>query len=296
MNSDPRELREITLDNTRIASALALSNEANWNQVHEDWKMMLQLGRGFGFATQHDELVASAITLPFSQHCAWISMVLVTSAWQRHGLATRLMRRAIDSVESQGLVPMLDATPAGQAVYQKLGFVAGWSFCRWWSAGPDMGSKNHLQAHPDGLALRRVRAADWEYIRDFDQQILGASRLPMLRELALRLPDVAWVAERDGQRQGFLLGRTGRHAAQLGPLAASDDATACALLKTGLQAVSGPVYVDALDSHPQLLDLLLQAGFSQQRPFTRMALPPADKAANFGNPEHYYAVAGPELA
>lgn len=296
MNVDTRALSDVALDRTRIAAALALSSEAHWNQTAEDWRMLLQLGQGFGLVNGKGELVATAVALPFTGHCAWISMVLVTSAWQRRGLATRLMQRAIETIESHGRIPMLDATPAGRAVYRELGFIDGWSFARWSAAKPAVPDITAMAAWPAGTKLRPISAGDWEGIDALDQDVLGAARPHLLRELAQRLPQAAWAAERNGKLQGFLLGRNGRNANQLGPLAASDDATACALLAAGLGATSGPVYVDALDSHPGLIDLLRQAGFVQQRPFTRMARPPAGEAASFGNPARYYAVAGPELA
>lgn len=293
---DTRKLSDVALDETRIAAALTLSSEAHWNQTAEDWRMLLQLGQGFGLVNGQGELVATAVALPFTGPCAWISMVLVTSAWQRRGLATHLMQRAIEAIESQGRIPMLDATPAGRAVYRELGFMDGWSFARWSAVEPVVPDSTAMAALPAGTKLRPISAKDWEEIDALDQHILGAARPRLLRELAQRQPQFAWVVERNGKMQGFLLGRNGCNASQLGPLAANDEATACALLAAGLGATSGPVYIDALDAHPALLELLRRSGFVQQRPFTRMARTAAGQAASFGNPERYYAVAGPELA
>ena len=57
-------------------------------------------------------------------------MVLVAGDYRRRGLATRLMRRAMDDLAAAGLVPVLDATPDGRAVYRALGFQDSWGFHR----------------------------------------------------------------------------------------------------------------------------------------------------------------------
>ena len=57
-------------------------------------------------------------------------MVLVTGRYRRRGLATPLMRRAMDDLAQSRLVPVLDATPDGRAVYRALGFEDSWGFHR----------------------------------------------------------------------------------------------------------------------------------------------------------------------
>ena len=75
-------------------------------------------------------VIATAATLPYGGRCAWISMVLVSGAHRRRGLATRLLHRCISDITASGLVPVLDATPAGAKVYAPLGFEAAWGFAR----------------------------------------------------------------------------------------------------------------------------------------------------------------------
>ena len=58
-------------------------------------------------------------------------MVLVTKEWQKRGFATRLLQTCIERLEENGLVPVLDATPAGENVYRPLGFIPHFSFQRW---------------------------------------------------------------------------------------------------------------------------------------------------------------------
>lgn len=289
----PAGLRELKLTDEHVSAACSLSQEAGWNQTAADWRLLLELGAGFGIDDANGRLIASALALPFNGPFAWISMVLVTPVWQRRGLAQRLMRSAIETIEAQGRIPMLDATPAGRAVYRGLGFADGWALSRWTA----LSHNSPEPLAPTDAILRPLQARDWVAVCALDRIAFGADRTHLLQSLGERLPTVAWVAEeKNGELSGFILGRDGRNATQLGPLAAADESTACALLGAGLRATSGPIYVDALDEHAAVTRLLREAGFAIQRPFTRMARTAKNQPAGFGDPAHYFAVAGPELA
>ncbi len=121
----------IDLEARHLAGALALSREAHWNQVEADWSMMLTAGDAIGIENSQGRLIASALSLPYGDRFGWISMVLVTADWRNQGLATRLMNSCIERLEDHGLVPVLDATPAGANVYRPLGFVPQYGFQRW---------------------------------------------------------------------------------------------------------------------------------------------------------------------
>src|SRR5690349_18510587 len=111
-----------------LSDAQALVAEAGWNQVAADWRVFLDLGTAYA-VRDGGRVIATAATLPYGG-CAWISMVLVAGTHRRRGLATRLLHRCIADIRAQGLVPVLDATPAGARVYAPLGFTAAWSFAR----------------------------------------------------------------------------------------------------------------------------------------------------------------------
>src|SRR5690606_18597512 len=94
-------------------------------------------------------VVASSMILPYPPRFGWIGMVLVHGPFRRRGLATRLLHRAIAELEQAGLAPMLDATPAGKAVYDALGFKPLFELQRWRGAG---GGNGHLGTKAIGLA------------------------------------------------------------------------------------------------------------------------------------------------
>ena len=113
-----------------VDGGLALSTQAGWNQTTADWAYLLKVGHGFGVRADGG-LIATSLALPYPPHFGWVSMVLVTERYRRQGLATLLLQTAINHLQERGLVPMLDATPEGRAVYSQLGFVDVEQIDRW---------------------------------------------------------------------------------------------------------------------------------------------------------------------
>ena len=114
----------------------------------------------------------------------------------------------------------------------------------------------------------------------------------MLTRLRGRLPAAELIAERDGRLVGFLLGRDGRVAAQVGPLIAEDDAVARALLAHAVDAIEGPVFIDLADAKSKVTRFLEGRGFSAQRPFTRMLY---SRSQRYDDAARTFAVVGPEF-
>ena len=268
-----------------LADAGALVAEAGWNQVAADWRIFLDFGTAYAVRSG-GRVIATAATLPYGR-CAWISMVLVAGSHRRQGLATRLLHRCISDIEASGLVPVLDATPAGAKVYAPLGFEAAWGFTR-------LAAQRHSIEAPqaDAIAIRPIADADWAALCAYDVAIFGADRSGVLARMRGRLAASNLVAQRGGRIAGMLLGRDGRTAAHLGPLIAEDDAIAQALLAQALRAIAGPVYIDVVDAKSEVRGFLEASGFAAQRPFTRMLL---GRRESFDDLSRTYAVIGPEF-
>lgn len=288
-NTDIAAVREHDLGEQHLIGAMALSRAANWNQNQADWRMMLCLGKGFGLSAADGSLVASIVVLPYGDKFAWMSMVLVSPQHRRLGYASRMLRRALGYLQARGLTAVLDATPAGHEVYVQEGLRDSWGFQRY-----SLHEARHVSGWQDlsGLTLRRLVDADWPQILALDLPAFGASRESLLRALRARLPEAALVARRKDKICGYLLGRDGREARQLGPLVAADLPAAQALLAHALERVAAPLYIDLVGRHTSLRSWALTQGFAPQRPFTRMVYG-AESAP--GDNETVMLVAGPEL-
>lgn len=267
-----------------LAGCLELSRSAHWNQNAADWRLMLDIGRGWGIALADGTLAASTLVLPYGDF-AWVSMVLVLPSERRKGYATQLLRTALAELDSRGLTPILDATPAGRAVYVQEGFVDTWGFRR-------LQLRRSTAALNRPAGVRALRNSDWPRLLELDARAFGASREPLLRALAARLPQAALVFEGATGAEGFVLGRDGREACQIGPLVARDAGAARALLAAALAAVPPPLYLDIVDREPGLVSWLESLGFAFQRPFTRMVLGAATAPGEAGL---VCCPAGPEL-
>ena len=282
-------MREHELGEQHLAGLMALTRAASWNQNEADWRMMLRLGRGWGLSTPEGTLAASIIVLPYGDKFAWMSMVLVSPEHRRKGYASRMLRRALAELRAEGRYAVLDATPAGHEVYVQEGLRDSWGFQRYRRTGaPARAPGAELQ----GVSVRPLRAQDWTRVLEMDLPAFGASREALLRALAARLPEAALVAERDGVICGYLLGREGREARQLGPLIAQDESIAQALLAHALARIPGPFYADIVDRHGALREWALAQGFAVQRPFMRM-VHGADRAP--GDNQTVMLAGGPEL-
>ena len=185
------------------------------------------------------------------------------------------------------VVARLDATPAGEPLYRKLGFVAEYGLKRWFLDVNRRGNRD----------TRRVRdRSRLPTGRPFTRWTLARSAhrgRALLKRLADEAPEYAWVAEDDGRLEGYLLGRHGRLREHLGPLIANSAETAGRLLDTCLAAhPERAVFLDAPDDQRSWSAMLVERGFAVERPFLRMY---RGQLTTPGQPSQVYAITGPEF-
>jgi GNAT superfamily N-acetyltransferase len=258
------------LTETDAAAALPLSAEAGWNQTEDDWRIFLARGHTFGIRRQ-GVLVATAAALPYDGF-GFVGMVLTTAAWRHHGFATRLLACAVAALTDADQTAVLDATPAGRPVYERQGFLPIDALERW--AGEATGTLHAILAPAAAVA-------------DLDALAFGARREFLLVDFLRRPGTIALI-----EQGGCALARNGSRATQIGPIVATHEAQALALLQRLLDRVRGPVFLDVPLRWTGLGEWLGRQGFRHQRPFTRMAL---HHARPFGDPARLFAAAGPEF-
>ncbi|NBC36443.1 GNAT family N-acetyltransferase [Novosphingobium sp. FSY-8] len=104
-----------------IEAATELSRALNWPHREEDWAFFLELGEGL-VAEHAGRVVGTIMAWRYGVDAATLGMVIVADDLQGRGLGRRLMQAMIDRLDGRTIV--LHATPAGQPLYEKLGFVA----------------------------------------------------------------------------------------------------------------------------------------------------------------------------
>jgi len=266
-------LRLLSADD--VAGAMELSRVAGWNQTAEDWEMLLRLEPQGCFAVEADErIVATTTLLCYGTRLAWIGMVLTRPEYRRRGFAQRLMQEALNRAADLKIDSiMLDATPQGQPLYEKLGFQTEQIVERWFRDGQ--------HAHMSGKS-----APSWsDFSEELDRAAFGVDRSLLLQQLVSRNPPNATPT-------AYCFSRSGTRARYLGPCVAADQKTARLVIEHTLQEQSESGWFwDLLGANENAVHLAAEFGFAPQRRLERMVLgqrlPKED--------EIVYAIAGFEL-
>lgn len=260
-----------TMKEADLLGADELRRLAGWNQAPEDWRRNLGLcPEGcFVAVSTTGQILGTVTTMCYQQTMAWIGLMLVHPDQRRQGLGTRLMRHALDWLEKTGIQCVkLDATPAGQPVYARLGFVPESTLNRWRRPGP------RAVVLPGEVEIRAVCAGDLAAIGHLDARAFGISRLAVIESL-IQQSRVAFVCLRGARVCGWGLLRPGAVADYLGPIVALSSADGCALAKHLLQRLGDrPVVWDVLDDNKAARVAVEELGFQMERPLVRMRLGP----------------------
>jgi creatinine amidohydrolase/Fe(II)-dependent formamide hydrolase-like protein/GNAT superfamily N-acetyltransferase len=269
-----------------LEDGFRLARLAGWNQLIEDWRLVQALSPDGHFAAcRNGALVGTTATVSYEGRVSWVAMVLVDPAMRRRGIATLMMQAALDRLASCGDVK-LDATPAGRAVYLKLGFRDECELNRLAAAS--------VPALPaPGPGIRPMTPADLPAVTALDARVFGVPRGDLLARLLAMTPGYAFVAEEARGLTGFCLGRHGAAAEYAGPVSAESEDTARQLAAAVFGKMRGrAAYIDVFASQPGWQGWLKSLGFAEQRMFTRMGKGPN---AHPGKPESRFAIAGPEF-
>jgi len=270
------QLAIIRLGADDAPAGLVLSAEAQWNQNEADWRFFLTQGTAFGVRDDDGRLIATAALLPYTSGNAWISMVLVTAAWRRRGIATKLVDACLDAAAKQGLTPWLDATPAGAKVYGALGF----------SPTLQLRRLRLANSAPSKAASLGLAASDLQELIARDNATMGFRRDTLLASLGGRAGSRLLS---DGDAMALV--RDGRKARHIGPLFAGSAARALAIVQEIVGSETGPLLIDAVSEQDEFLRGLTGTGWIVERPFQRMRF----GSAPAGAAEPPFAVAGPEF-
>ena len=297
---------------------MRLKTAAGWNQTDADWKLLLELSRGGSFAAIVDKTVVGTVTLAEYEgtvfgHVGWIGMVLVNPDFRRRGIATSLMKYATSTAQDFDVIG-LDATPQGRPVYERLGFETIGIITRWERSlnadskrftavnrrpASDTGDASASRISFDPEPRRSYSPIPAESLRGcitFDAEVSGFNRPYLIETFYSRTPAISALVMTDREIDGFLVGRRGSNAIQLGPVAAKTDCVFDLLLSTLLPRVSDQIYIDVYDDMSNRADALVAHGFTRTREFARMLLNPhADGSIAFPQtrPEAV-AITGPE--
>jgi GNAT superfamily N-acetyltransferase len=249
-----------------IEGGMRLSGAAGWNQTVTDWKLLIENVENVCLlAESGDKVIGTTTAINYSNEVAWIGMVLVDKEYRGQGISKSLLTNIFKKLEDFKSIK-LDATPEGQAVYKKLGFIDEYLIIR--LTNRSMGS---LIPVDDDISPEPVQLHHIPEIIELDEFISGANRKQLITFLINENPGKAWLLKRNDRITGFALGRDGNKFHQVGPVVASTTNEAKMLVAKALNNLAGqPVVVDVLADKEDMLTWLYANGFVKQRHFTRM--------------------------
>lgn len=277
-------IRNLAIEDIPEAMKLVLAE--GWNQTENDWKLFIEnQDNNCKCLIAEGHLVGTATSYRFSKDLAWVSMVLVDKNFRGRGYGKVLMKAVLAELKDCKSVK-LDATPAGEKVYEKLGFEKEYSISRW--ICDSFVSRIH-----NNPGISEIKNTDLKLVIDFDKNAFGAERSKLIRSLDENFPQMCRISKIKNEISGIALGRIGNRHYQIGPVAANSDTVAKNLIASvlaGLQNQS--VVIDVLDDKAELTRWLSDLGFQQKRQFWRMYL---NDNSYSGKPAQQFAICGPEF-
>jgi GNAT superfamily N-acetyltransferase len=273
------------LDPEALADLEGLVADSHWNQTADDWALFHQAGT-IHVVRKQGRIIASGAVLPMGAPgrgetgVSWISMILVTPDERARGLGRAVFARCLRDVQESGRIPMLDATPAGEALYRQFGFEPLWRLTRW-----------RREPRAATAAALGTSAPQLETLVALDRQVLGFERPHLLAHFLARAGTRCLR-----QADALALVREGRNAHQIGPVLAAQEAAAASALTRAAASLPGPLSIDVPDERPRMRAALLAAGFQPQRGFARMARIAPGQVLPAGQTALLHAIAGPEFA
>jgi GNAT superfamily N-acetyltransferase len=242
---------------------LSLSRQAGWNQTETDWRRALDLQPDGCFVAEFDGMAAGTTTTCIFGDVAWIAMVLVDAPMRGRGIGMALMRHALAFLDGCGIATTrLDATPLGQPIYERLGFVAEYRLARY---------EGTLAA---AEAISGVEAAvpeQWARLAALDAAVTGADRRPLLYRLFAEAPDSVRVVRQGDKMAGFIAARTGSRAVQLGPCIAPPEVSPLLFIDAWGRYPGQRVFIDIPVENTAATGLAKAQGLTVQRYLTRMS-------------------------
>ncbi len=243
-----------TMNENDLPGAHALSQAVRWPHRLEDWEFVHRLGTGF-VAEAGGVVVGTALCWMQGERHGSLGMIIVSAAQQGKGIGRKLMQLVLEALGARCTV--LNATAAGQPLYESLGFEA----------------TGTLNQHQGVLAAGAPAAlAPGDTIRpaladDLDAMIALADRASgMARgELVAQLTGVAEAAVlvRGGELAGFSIMRRFGRGHAIGPLVAPDGVAAKALVAYWAGAYAGAFVRVDVTAASGLSAWLAQVGLEQ---------------------------------
>lgn len=280
MNISIREFSDTDLNTADALLQAAFQRPGSWLT---ELGIIRKLQSAGAFLAHNGETTAGvAFSLMYPDY-TYIGPLGVHPDFQRHGIGFALMERVLDWLDGQGVMRVtLDASPMGQSIYERLGFVP----CDQVNIFQRKSVEPTSQFPPE---VQHLSLQNLDLITATDKQAFGTDRGRLLSALLEAYPKRGFfLTDEQGNIDGYLIAQ-GR---SIGPWIAKKRAGAELLLKAALSLFSQPVSVVAPEENMDAAALLGQCGFERVRMLRHMV---RDSIKPAGQREIVYGQTSPSL-
>lgn len=214
-----------------LDAAWSLSLDQHWPHRPLDWSTAFSLGEGI-VAEVDGELVGTAMRWLWGRTHATIGLVIVSEQMRGRRIGSALMNRILEGLDER--VVSLHATEEGRGLYERLGFVRTGEIRQ----HQGVASNAPLIALDQGWRLRPLDGSDEPALFELDLQARGWER-PQLLRTWLDTAERIMVLDHDGTLDGYAILRRFGRGVVVGPVVASDDIGARALIGHLIGAAAG---------------------------------------------------------
>lgn len=219
---DSFELHIADVDSIDLEQLHALSISVGWPLRAEDLQFLREFGRGYVALDEIGRVTGSAMWFPHGEEFATIGMVITSPRLQTNGTGHWLMQRVLADCRGRDL--RLNSTRAARRLYDSLGFhpVKTVYQCQ--------GVVHPVETDTarEGPTVTRLSAEDLSAVVEMDARAFGVARDILIGKLFPQ--SVGYGLFRDGALAAFALCRPFGRGHVVGPVVATDDADAIAVV------------------------------------------------------------------
>ncbi|RUM19342.1 N-acetyltransferase [Rhizobium vallis] len=252
---DSFEMRIADINTVDLEQLHALSIGVGWPHRADDWQFVRELGKGVVALDEVDRVLGSAMWFAYGEDFATIGLVITSPRLQARGAGQWLMDHVLTEIPQHNLG--LNSTRAAKRLYHSLDFTteAVVSQCQGEAFSPAPAET------PPGAELRALDIADLAAITALDKEAFGADRTALLARILPSSSGLGLI--RDGQIEAFSFCRRFGRGHVIGPVAASSDADAIAVIRPHVAEHAGKfLRLDTREKSGAFSDFLSQCGLS----------------------------------
>jgi ribosomal protein S18 acetylase RimI-like enzyme len=259
-----------------------------WNERRDDVQRMFEFEpKGCFIAEVDGELAGHVFSIAY-ETLGWVGYLIVSSNYRRKGVATILMKKAVDYLVSQKVQTIkLDAVPEIADLYRRLGFVDECSSLRFLGA-------NELPCASQNRTVKPIEREIVAGIAGFDMEYFGADRSRVLKRLIEENPDLSFASYSGSHVIGYITCHKAESGYELGPWVCHPQSPRIAkkLLVACLNRLepNSKIYVGLPSLNTAAVSVLLAYGFKQYSESVRMRF---GKILETEHPDGIFAIAGP---